>query len=163
MEVLARDCFVAYLNQRPQVVERLAVDQAAKRRFEFSKIPLETLKEYGFDLSGQMGTLLSRQQDFSDIYTIKSVFTALFREQKNLAAALEVKELRILNEQRHLIVHRRGIVDKAYVERTGSTQAIGSRLEMSPETLEKFLWGVRDVGGEILRTTWGAVAKGPEA
>ena len=61
--VLARDCFIAYLNAKPAGTAALLADPVAKRRFELSKIPLETLAAHNFNLSTEMGTLLAQQQD----------------------------------------------------------------------------------------------------
>jgi hypothetical protein len=87
-EVLARDCFVAHLNEKPIRSLVLLGDATAKRRFESSKISLETLATHNFDLSGRMGTLLAHQQDLSDVYSVKSVYQALFPDNKSLSDAL---------------------------------------------------------------------------
>src|SRR5206468_2771790 len=42
-EVFARDCFIAHLNAKPDRTLVLLADSVAKRRFELSKISLETL------------------------------------------------------------------------------------------------------------------------
>ena len=87
-EVFVRDCFIAYLNANPACSLALHADSVAKRRFEMSKVSLETLAEHNFDLSGRMGTLLAKQQDLSDVYSLKSVYQALFPENGRLSDAL---------------------------------------------------------------------------
>jgi len=77
-EVLARDCFIAHLNANPHHVKLLLDHPVAKRRFEVSKVSVETLAAHQFDLSGRMGTLLAQQQDLSDVLSIKSAYEALF-------------------------------------------------------------------------------------
>jgi hypothetical protein len=135
-EVLARDCFIAYLNANPGRSLILLGDSVAKRRFELSKFSLETLAAHNFDLSGRMGTLLAQQQDLSDVYSVKAVYQALFPDQKRLFDALNDPDLRLLALRRNLIVHQRGVIDESYVTSTKCCQPVGERLKLSPANLE---------------------------
>ena len=138
-EVLARDCFVAYLNESPGLALRLLADPVAKRRFELSKISLETLAAHGFDLSGRMGDLLAQQQDLSDVHSVKAVYQALFPDRKNLSDSLNDPDLRNLSLRRNLIIHRRGIIDGTYASLTKISQRVGDRLALSPDDIEVHL------------------------
>lgn len=136
-EVLVRDAFVALLNHEPHLVENLMNDPVAKRRFDLTKIPLETLSQYKFDLSGKMGDILGQQQDLSDLQSAKAVYMAIFPTDSNLREALSNETLRILSQQRNLVVHRRGLIDDAYFKAVAGNQEAGERLRILPDELEK--------------------------
>jgi hypothetical protein len=138
-EVLARDSFETHLNVNPGRTLALLNDRVAKRRFELSKVSLETLATHNFDLSARMGTLLAEQQDLSDVYSIKSVFQALFPSNDGLRDALSDLDLRLLSLRRNLIVHRRGIIDDKYAASTDCSPQVGQRLKITPDELEAHL------------------------
>lgn len=151
LELAARDGFVAFLNMNPSFTARLLADPVAKRRFMLSKVSLDTLAAHGFDLSQKMGTVLSEQQDFSDVTSIKAVYEALFPEDGQLKSALDQADLRLVCERRHLVVHRRGVVDATYIKNTGCRQSPGERLKVTPEELETHIKTCVRAIGESLR------------
>ncbi len=151
-EVLAHDLFVAYVNQTPKVVKTLIKDPVIRRKiFQLLRDPIEMLAEHDFDLSNSMGSVLAERQDLSDLLTLKKILLATFADNVSLREALSVRELWTLNQQRHLIVHRRGVVDKEYIEKTGRRDQIGSQLVISPTTLEYYLALIRDAGVALLQ------------
>lgn len=145
-EILARDAFVGLLNSDPGLVQMLMSDRAAGRRFDVSRISLDVLAAHNFNISSQMGEILGRQQDMSDLVTIRAVYAALFPGDTDLHGALNDRGLWHLSQDRHLIVHRRGYVDDRYVQATGSTLALGTQREVSPAELDVYLELVRDSG-----------------
>ena len=149
-EVLARDCFVHFLNAKPDAVQRLLIDPSAKKRLDLGKVPLETLAAHGFDLSAKMGSLLAEQQDLSDIRSVKAVYGALFPNSPALRDALNSASLRLLSLRRNLVVHRRGIIDDTYRRGADEGAALGSRLVVSPQTLERHLSACLAAGRELL-------------
>ena len=149
-EVLARDVFVTYLNKTPGAVNKLVENPSARNKFELPKFSVEDLAKHGFDVSASMGTLLSRQQDLSDLRTIKSVYSALFPPPNPLAEKLNEDDLWVLSQQRHLIVHQRGIIDERYKENTRSKADIGARLVIPPNELERHLKLVWETGSALL-------------
>jgi hypothetical protein len=138
-EVLARDSFAMHLNVHPARTLALLDDPVAKRRFELSKVSLETLAAHNFDLSGRMGTMLADQQDLSDVYSVKAVFQALFPSSDELRDALNDSDLRLLSLRRNLIVHRRGIIDGKYAASANCSQHVGQRLKIKPDELQAHL------------------------
>jgi hypothetical protein len=60
------------------------------------------------------------------------------------------KDLWILNQRRHLIVHRRGVIDREYLEKTGETLEIGDLLTVTPQEITGYFGRVRDAGVAIL-------------
>jgi hypothetical protein len=155
-EVLARDCFIVHLNAKPDRALILLGDPAAKRRFEMSKVSLETLAFHNFNLSEQMGTLLAQQQDLSDVYSVKSVYQALFPGDAKLSEALNDPDLRLLSLRRNLIVHQCGVVDGIYASATSCSQRVSERLAISPDNLEDHLGTTLRVATCILDAVSGA-------
>jgi len=131
-------------------MDALLDDPAAKRRFELSKVSLETLAAHNFDLSARMGTLLAEQQDLSDAYSIKAVFQALFPTNDELRDALNDPDLRLVSLKRNLIVHRRGIIDEKYATSTKCCQQVGQRLRVTPFELEDHIGTTIRVATDIL-------------
>jgi hypothetical protein len=151
LEVLSRDLFEAVLNADPKRALALMQEPTAKQRLQ-SKFTLEELAASGFDLSSSLGSLLSTQQDFSDIRTIKAVMLPALQSDSELEATLSEKTLWVLCQQRHLIVHRRGVVDSRYLQMTGESRQIGQRLVVTPDELEAQIDSVIVAGRALLGT-----------
>lgn len=149
LEVLARDEIIAALNRNPKLAIRLYHDPAAKRRFELPRFSLDDLASTGFDLSEQMGNLLIGGRDMSDLPSLKLACEALLPSDA-LRQALDEPLLWRLNQDRHLVVHRRGIVDQAYLDKTGAPFMIGAALDLSPDDLDRYFELVVAVGSKFL-------------
>jgi hypothetical protein len=149
LEILSRDLFETLLNANPKRALTILQEPAAKHRLQ-SKFTLEELATAGFDLSSSLGSLLSSQQDFSDIRTIKAVMLPALNSAPDVEAALGDKALWVLCQQRHLIVHRRGVVDARYIDATGESRKIGDHLAISPDDLESQLAKVVNAGRALL-------------
>jgi hypothetical protein len=149
LEILCRDLFEAILNADPKRALTVMQEPTAKQRLQ-SKFTLEELAASGFDLSSSLGSLLSAQQDFSDIRTIKAVMLPAIKSDSAVEAVLGEKNLWVLCQQRHLIVHRRGVVDARYLEATGEARQIGERLAVTPSELESQIEGVVNAGHVLL-------------
>jgi hypothetical protein len=100
-----------------------------RKRFEAERLTVDTLLQHGFDLSARLGSVLIEQQDFSRLQTIKAAYAVLY-PRAELAEALGRKDLWELYQKRHLIVHRRGIIDQAYLDATGRAEAVGTELSL---------------------------------
>ena len=140
------------LNRDPVKVRVLISHPTTRKRFEAERLPLDTLVEYGFDLSSRLGTVLVAQQEFSDLPTIKAVFAVLFPGNTALTQALNERDLWTLYQRRHLIVHRRGVMDRDYVDATGEAHEIGARLAVTPREFETAAGAVVAAGTEVARS-----------
>lgn len=109
---------------------------------------LEALESSQFDLKSRMGDVLLELVALDSVDKIRDTTRALF-QIGSLDAQLKDSRLWILAQQRHLIVHRRGIVDARYVERTGDQQPIGQALRFDADYLERCMVLVRDLGCEM--------------
>lgn len=149
-EVLVRDVFEVVVNARPELGRALLESVDGKRLFQVKAIDLDTLARYSFDLSKCMGSVLSGYRDLSDLAAIRGVLGSLFQNAEALRALLGSKDLWMLSQRRHLIVHNRGVVDRKYIEQTGATDEEGKRLRLPPADIERSVGLVRDVGCTLL-------------
>jgi hypothetical protein len=154
-EVAARDVVRAYLNLRPDAYTRLMSDPEVKKRFELTKISMQHVANLGFDLSSKLGELLAEQNDLTDLGTIKVTLSALFPHDARLRTALNERALWVLFQQRHLIVHRRGVVDRRYLEATGDTRSVGASVVLTPRELNRHVEVVVDAASSLLEAAAG--------
>ena len=124
----------------------LAAHPSTKSRFNLKAIDLSDLAAHQFDLSTSMGTFLLQATDFSDLAVIKDTYSVLFPSDNSLRSALNETILWTLYQRRHLIVHKRGVIDRQYCEKTGETLVIGDPLFVSPKDIGKYLLISRDLG-----------------
>ncbi len=108
-------------------------------------------EEFGYDLSVRMGEVLTVNCKLDDIQAIREVFDVIFPNNGKLRSLLLSTDLWVLYQRRNLIVHRRGIVDRAYLANTGEELELGAELFISAGKLEDYLLLVRDVGTELLK------------
>lgn len=139
LEALSRDVFRMHLNCTPKAYERLLADADVRKRFDLSRVSIERVAAFGFDLSGKLGDLFIEQNDLADLAGIKATFMALFPSDSFLRKSLSERDLWLLFQRRSLIVHRRGIVDQRYVEASGDPQPIGGRLAVRPRELKRYI------------------------
>lgn len=151
IEMLAKDLFVAMLNQRPGLTRRLLDDERTKRRIQL-KDPIRLFEEFGYDLSIHMGEALIASCKLEDIQAIREVFDVIFPNNDGLRSLLVSDRLWVLYQRRNLIVHRRGVVDRAYVSNTGEDIELGAELFISTKKLEEDLVMVRDIGTDLLKS-----------
>lgn len=149
-EVLVRDVFEAVINVRPELGRALLDSSEGKRLFQVKAIDLDTLARHSFDLSKCMGSVLCEFRDLSDLAAIRGVLGSLFQTAGPLQDLLRSKELWVLGQRRHLIVHNRGVVDRKYIENTGETDEVGKRIHISPRDIVRYVGLVRDIGHALL-------------
>jgi len=137
-EVVVRDILTLLLNTSPDKCQQLLADQLAKKYFYLPKFSIEDLSSSGYDLSDKMGDLLLGSRDFSDLKAIKAAVNAIAADS-DVASALNSTTLWNLNQDRHLIVHRRGVIDAKYIEATGAEVNTGDVLSVTPKQLGEYL------------------------
>lgn len=145
IEVLLKDQLIEIINSKPELARRLITDDVAKKRFELPKLTFDELEERSFDFKNCMGDLLIRQRDASDLLTLKAAVGAIWGKGI-FFSILESPEIRLLNLQRHLIVHRRGIVDEKYLAQSGEQIKIGDGLVIPPSNIVNFYRAAAKVG-----------------
>lgn len=145
IEVLIKDQLIFLFNKYPSLIERVLRSEQAKKKFELPKLSYDDLQARGFDFSSCMGDVFLGGKDFSDIGSLKAIVKALFGDAY-FYAAFSAKSILRLNAMRHLIVHRRGVVDEKYLKYTGDGVDIGFRLEAGPEELLSYYGDVAELG-----------------
>lgn len=153
LEVLAFDGLVALLNAKPRIASTVASAEATKRYFQRG-VPLELLAQHSYNLTATMGDLLMSElrNDLGQIglTVMKDLFGTIFSDDAALRSALHDGDTWKLFQQRHLIVHRRGVIDRAYVEKTDCTDAIGSMLSLTRDDIEKYFKLSGRIGGAVI-------------
>lgn len=149
LEMLVRDQLVLLVNGRPDLATNLQTDVNTRKRFEIPKLNIEDLASRGFDLSSQMGDLLLGERDFSSLPALKCACEALI-DYVRLRDMLADSSLWRLNQIRHLIVHRRAIVDEEFRRKTGLGLKIGEKLCVSPDEFTSQMRLVLGIGHEFL-------------
>jgi hypothetical protein len=154
LEVLVNDVFRILLNAMPQLSLSLRSDSKCKNLFENLKFDLKLLSSHGFNLRSCMGDVLLEVHRIDGLETMRAVFAALFGQQPGqpaLHSALGSDRLRLLNCRRHLIVHRRGVIDEQYIRDAHVEPSLkGSRLVVSPADVPASMEAVRDVAIALL-------------
>ncbi|WP_218239822.1 hypothetical protein [Comamonas fluminis] len=145
IEVLLKDQLIEIINWKPELAKRLITDEVAKKRFELPKLTFDELEERKFNFQNCMGDLLVRQRDASDLLTLKAAVGAIWGKG-DLFNILESREIRLLNLQRHLIVHRRGIVDEKYLSQSGDQAQKGEPVAIPPSSIVNFYRVAAKVG-----------------
>ena len=149
-EVLCRDFFISYINLNPSKAYDLIANENTKKYYDRKNIDIELLHNYNYNLSTSMGEVLCEMHDLVNINSIRNIYKSLFNSNDNLTQKLIDSNIWFLNQKRHLIVHQMGIVDKKFIDNTGLDIPIGSKLKVTPETLENYIFAVKDTGFEIL-------------
>jgi hypothetical protein len=161
LEVLSRDLFEAVLNSDPERALAVVQEPTARQRLR-SRFTLDELAGFGFDVSSSVGSLLSSQQDFSDLATIKAAILPALSSEPTVAAALDDSRLWVLCQQRHLIIHRRGVIDARYLRATGDRGQIGSRLLVTPGQLDSHIEAVVKAACAMLAAAGKLAASRPD-
>lgn len=130
-EVFCTDFIIAFVNHNPTRTRDVIERSDLKAYFGKPSLDIALIGEHGFDLSFSMGTLLFHNKRLDNLTVIKSVLKALFDDGAVFSALGD--EMWLLNQRRHLIVHKRGIVDKEYLSRTSDTVPLGQQLRINAE------------------------------
>ncbi len=157
LEVLVRDGLIVVTNHYPQVAVQLLNNPQSKKYFEFPTLSIEKLSSSQFNLSSCMGDLIFGTRDFSDVRTIKAAFSSISNDA-TLIDVLNDPDLWQLNQCRHVIVHRRGVVDAKYKASTKCQSALGERIPITPQDVEKFFRVTIQSAAAIIKGMAAAVA-----
>lgn len=144
-ETLCADLWILSVNEQPKKVatHALAAEGDNPEGFAKKSIELGLVIKNGFDLRSCMGTLLQSKFDFSGVDGIRRAYKVF---EKAPLDALDGRDIAELEATRHLIVHRGGIVDQRFLNRTGRSLIVGSELVLD--------------GAEFARLTNAAISAG---
>jgi hypothetical protein len=150
-ETLSGDLWEAALNCHPEILSDLSRGGNDERA-----IPIGLLQKYKFDLSNAMGTILKeRNIRFDKLENIRDNYEWAFGKESTVAESLADKSLDSLSSVRNLFVHRAGVVDKRYLNRTKNlpcapSAAIGTPILLDGESVLNLTRPVMGRGVELL-------------
>ena len=164
-EHFVSEFIVDRVNANPHLAKPVLAAPELKAFFGKQAVDFQVIDQHGYDLTRSMGSIIFRNQRLDSLAVVRSVFAAMFdggEVQKALG-----KELWLLNQRRHLLVHRRGLVDREYLDRTGDDAEPGQRLVVTSKDVERYLMAVQKAivtiktattaAGRHLRTAYGQV------
>lgn len=125
----------------------------AKRHFQGrEKSIFDELIRHNFDLSKSMGDALLADQSITSLQTMRDVFAIAAPADAASTATLNDKESWLVAQRRHIVVHKRGIVDRAYCEQTNDprNRDVGKPLLITADDVEAAMKIVVKTGSAVL-------------
>jgi hypothetical protein len=149
-EVFFRDGIQTYLNENAEAVKSIAKDKPITKALKLEAFTLETLASYDFNISFDLGNMVVEKQDFSDLVAIKTICKAIFPDSCKLFDSLNERDLWLLCQRRHVIVHNRGCVDFKYLDKTHDDRALFAPLLLTPSEFENHFRAALKAGEAFL-------------
>jgi hypothetical protein len=140
-EHFATSFIVRWVDQDPKRSRSILSAADLKTYLGKQVVDIDAIDEQGFDLTRAMGTVIFREKRLDNLAVIRSVLNALFNDS-DIRVALG-DDLWLLNQRRHLFVHKRGLVDQEYLKRTGDNVPPGKRLRVSSADIERYILAVQ--------------------
>lgn len=147
-EILVSDVIRETLNYQPNRAKLLIADKNFKSYLSGSAL-MEALIGSEFDLSSGFGDFIVSAINFDSLSRMKCAASYIC-DVKELNALLKSKDLNRISAQRHLFVHRRGVVDRKYLESCESSDRIGEKLTPSADEVIKDIKIIVDIGEAVL-------------
>lgn len=152
LETLVNDTIRILLNERPSLSGCFA-ESKVYRDILFAKTNIvAALEEHAFDISRVMGDIFCDVVKLDSLQKIQDVSSSLFCDGA-LDKELKNDNLWLLAQRRHLIVHRRGIVDYKYISSTTDTTPIGQRITLDASYIEASIKLVKGAGITFARAS----------
>ena len=98
-----------------------------------------------FNISNNIGDIFFETFKLDSLQKIQKATDSVFCNSE-LSTSFRNKDFWLLFQRRNLIVHRRGVVDQAYIGQTSDNLPIGSRLLFNSSYAKNCLILVRDFG-----------------
>jgi hypothetical protein len=124
------------VNVNPSLATVLLTDVTAKKHFPARGISVDDLANHGFNVASSMGDILLRDRQLESLPIIKDVMGTIFPADQELRSQLSDPGLWLLWQRRHLIVHRRGMIDENYRSKTSDVAQLGTRLHVTSDYVE---------------------------
>ncbi|MBA4754146.1 MAG: hypothetical protein EPO45_05465 [Sphingobium sp.] len=140
-ESAARAFIISWVNADPARAKPLLDSNELKTYFGKQVVGLEVISDFGFNLSASMGDVLFLNKRLDNLGVVRAILGAFFNDEDIRNGLGEV--IWMLNQRRHLFVHRRGIVDAEYISRTGDSVALGERLPLRSDDVASYISAVQ--------------------
>lgn len=139
IEVLLRDLFTVVCNTHPKYFiefkSKIQDNEKTRKRFDF-KINFETLEKYGFNGEKALGSIFLEHNQLQDLESMLVAVNAALASKNAGADKDTLSQIWKLYFRRHLIVHRRGVVDAEHFARLKEDGSIGEKIQISPDTFQ---------------------------
>lgn len=147
-ENLVSDTIRVLMNERPTIILKFMETKSYRDLFSSRRI-MEVLETNNFNLSSCIGDFFCETANLDSLEKISEALHISIT-QPSLDVMLKDERLWRISQQRHLIVHRRGLIDARYLERTSDHGVIGEQLILDANYVEASLSFIRDVGCALL-------------
>jgi hypothetical protein len=159
-EVFVSDAVMALVNADAALALRVCRSQTpAIRKLASVDVPLEAVLVAGGDLRGRIAEIIFDEGHIDSLPLMKSLLDELFPSDAALRDAFGSRILWTLFQQRHLIVHRRGVVDAKYREATGDDLPLGSELRLTHDDVRSYLDACRAAVRQLIASARSALAR----
>jgi hypothetical protein len=118
LEAFISESLRLLLNVEPAMASKLLSNDLTKKHFPVRAVSVDALANYNFNVAGSMGDLLLEDHHLDSLPMLKNIFNVFFPSNTQLRTSLAAPEVWTLWQRRHLIVHKRGTVDAAYLSNT---------------------------------------------
>ncbi|MBB6220554.1 hypothetical protein [Rhizobium leguminosarum] len=141
IETLASDLWISALNAHPAILAELR----GKTEKGSKSVQLYRLAQFGFDVQGNMGSILASEQNFSRLATIIDAYYAAFSEDADeIIEIIRAKPIYAVSQVRHLIVHSASRFDDEYLRKTKSIDylpkgSVGDKMALDAESVDAIL------------------------
>lgn len=136
LEVLVSDTIRHEMNSDPSLAIKVATTDPSRKHFN-NRISLDQLASRKFNLEHSMGDALFADRSLDSLPVMRDVLSAIAADDAPVHKAFASDGLWKLWQTRHLIVHRRGLVDQAYIDRTRDGRwSVGSRIQFDAAFVE---------------------------
>jgi len=142
-EDFLKNFFIKQINKNP------------KRALPFldKQLRISDLKEFGFNLSERMGSVISDKVNFQNLGDTEKAYSKSFRADIYKKDSTLRKRINHLFQMRHLIVHNGGIIDKKFCLSTQTkTSCVGKRIAISMNMILMLKEACLKVGSNICET-----------
>jgi hypothetical protein len=151
-EAFVSDALRVLLNGRPVLAAKLMADPGSKKHLPMRDVSVEALASRDFNVSSAMGDILLENRQIESLPVMKDILNVAFPTEIRLREVMSGPQFWLLWQKRHLIVHKRGIVDASYLSKTSDALPLGSRLQITGEYVREGFLLVREAAGELIAT-----------
>lgn len=151
LEVLVSDTIRHEMNSDPSLAIKVATTDPSRKHFN-NRISLDQLASRKFNLEHSMGDALFADRSLDSLPVMRDVLSAIAADDAPVHKAFASDQLWKLWQTRHLIVHRRGLVDQAYIDRTRDARwSVGSKIQFDAAFVEAATGLIHDTALIFLR------------
>lgn len=140
LEAYLRDFFILRINRQPTL----------GMNFLDRDLKINDIKDYGFDLSKNMGNLIGDRLNFQDLNEVTKAYKKAFGIDIFLGDSILKRKIKEMFNNRHILVHSNGIIDKRYILKVKKNHyQVGQSLKLKKANLEKYKKSILKIASNI--------------